>query len=317
MWAQVCEVRVILEKYLPRRARRNTKNRLDGVFFVYLRALCGYKISRQCDHSLQGLPHSRVISMAEHDSSLDDDDDFELEPVDPEIIKHQQERAKQKTREAEDAVDIDAAYEQGEFGDPVDLEKLKEFRFTERHLLIATAVLAMIMTLFIRLKGCMGLFVSGCVALGVGWWFVLREERRRLAEFAEQREEFAQRQAMRRDIEDGKSVPPLEARRLETLSEAEEQKIAAPAFNFSFSMKELLITFIIAAVMFGLTRILGVDTAALVLGAIALVGLIVQALGVEMPPLVVLGWWLLLVMFILVTLWGAFGSVDASVGAGG
>jgi len=45
-----------------------------------------------------------------------------------------------------------------------------------------------------------------------------------------------------------------------------------------------------------------------VLGTIALVGLVVQLLGFEAPPLVILGWWLLLVLYIVVTLWAAFNS---------
>ena len=249
--------------------------------------------------------------MSENDPSFDDDDELELEPVDPEIIRHQQERAKQKSREAEDAVDINAVYADENLGDPIDLEQLKQFRFTTRHLLIATAVLAMVMTLFIRLKGCMGLFVSGCIALAAGWWFVLREERRRLEKLEAQRADFAHRQAARRAVEDGKPVPSIDAVKAEQFDAADEDEADGSSdFSFSFSMKEMLIAFTVAAVILGSLQFLmgGPQNAALLLGFIALAGLLVQAFGVDLPPLFVLGWWFLLVLYIVISLWAAFGS---------
>ena len=194
--------------------------------------------------------------MPDHDSTNDDelDDDLELEPVDPEILKHRQERAKQKTREAEDAIDINAVFEQDDLDDPIDLEQLKKFRFTTRHLLIVTAVLAMVMTMYIKLDGCMGLFVSGCVALGAGWWFVLREERRRLEKIAARRERYAERHAARRSVEDGEPTPTpkIKAEKFEQINaDWERENEAQPAFRFAFSMKELLGTLTVAALILG------------------------------------------------------------------
>lgn len=241
--------------------------------------------------------------MTEHDPSFDDDDELELEPLDPEILKHQQERTKRKVREAEDSVDINEVYDQEVVGDPVDLDQLKNFRFTTRHLLIATAVLAMVMTLFVQLEGCMGFFVSGCIALAAGWYFVLREEKRRIADLELQREEFARRNAARRAIEDGKPLPESFAKEFDRDADEEDEATARiPAFRFSFSMKEVLVTFAVAAVILGCSQILGFDNAALMLGFVALLGLLVQALGIELPPLITLGWWLLMLMYIAVSL---------------
>jgi len=246
----------------------------------------------------------------------ENDDELELEPIDPEIIKHQQERTKRKVREAEDAVDINAVYDQENIGDPIDLEQLKQFRFTTRHMLIATAVLAMAATLFKRLGGCMGLFVSGCIALGAGWWFVLREEQRRVRELATRQQRLAERNAARRAIEDGEPLPASVAKQFEQDS-AEPDPQDAAHFKFSFSMKELLITFTVAAVILGCMQMLGgAQNAALLLGFIALAGLLVQAFGAQLPPLIVLGWWLLLVMYILISLMAAFGP-DPLAGASG
>ena len=244
-----------------------------------------------------------------------DDDELELEPIDPEILKHQQKRTKRQSRDAEDAVDINAAFDQAETGDPVDLEQLKKFRFTTRHMLIVTALLAIVMTLTQKLGACMGLFVSGGIAMGSAWWFVMREERLRLKKIEARREEFAQRLAARRAVEDGgpvpTSAPKIDPKELEQLNaDWERENNAQPAFRFSFSMKELMITFTVATVVLGLSTILGAGNVSLLLGLVALAGLLVQAFGVEMPPLVVLGWWLLLVLYILLSLWGAFGNPE-------
>ena len=260
------------------------------------------------------------LPMTDHTSPHDDDefdDELELEPIDPEIIKHQQERTKRKTRDAEDAIDINAGYvDQDDLRDPIDFEQLKKFRFTTRHLLIVTAVLAIVMTLFIRLRGCMGTFVSGCIALGAGWWFVLREEGLRLEKIDADRADFAQRLAARRAVEDGKpvptSAPKIDPQEFEKLNaDWQRENEAQPTFRFAFSMKELMITFTVAAAILGVSSILGSSNVAMLLGLVALAGLLVQAFGVELPPLVVLGWWLLLVLYLLLGLWGAFETFEA------
>ena len=253
-----------------------------------------------------------------HDDELGDE--LELEPIDPTILKHQQERAKQKTRKAEDSVDINAGFDDlDDDADPVDLEQLKNFRFTTRHLLIVTALLAIVMTMIKRLDFLMGMFVSGCLTLAAGWWFVMREERLRLERIAASREEYAERLAERRAVEDGKSLPAAKKIDPKDFDPRESEQVnadwqrendAQPAFRFSFSMKELMITFTVAALILGFSTIVGAGNVSLLLGLVALVGLLVQAFGVEMPPLVVLGWWLLLVLYILLGLWGAFGNPD-------
>lgn len=240
-----------------------------------------------------------------------DDDELELEPVDAEVLRHQQERTKRQSRAAEDSIDINAVYDEDDLGDPVDFDSLKQFRFTTKHMLIATAVLAVVMTIITRLGGCMGLFVSGCIALGAGWWFVLREEQRRLAKIEVDRQLFKERLAARRAAEDGKPQPKKlsaadEKKFAEINAEWESENAAQSDFKFSFSMKELLITFTVAAVMLGSVQLLGgPQNAALLLGFVALIGLVVQAFGVEMPAIVVLGWWLLMVLYILISIWAA------------
>ena len=243
--------------------------------------------------------------------AFSDDDEYELEPIDPEVLKHQQERAQRKTREAEDSVDINAVFDQEDLGDPIDIEQLKQFRFTTRHLLIVTALLALVMTLYVNLGGCMSLFVASCVALATGWWFVMREERRRMEKIAAARKRYKQRIAARRAVEDGKPIPDIDAEDEQPTEAAWEEEATPATFRFTFSMKEILITFAIAAVILAFAQILGFENAALLLGFVALAGLLVQAFGVELPSLIVFGWWLLLVLYILFSIWSTFGSAGA------
>jgi hypothetical protein len=235
----------------------------------------------------------------------DDDDDLELElePVDPEILAMEQERGRRKTEEAVARVDIDEILDkqrdQQQSNYDVDWSRFRALRFTTRHLLILTAILAIGLTLKVQLGGCMALFVMGLTAIGAGWYVVALTERRETAERRRIREEFyaahgAKRAAASTPQEEGFQLPSPAAPRRE--------------FRFAFSLKEMFITMTIAAVMLGLLFTLGPKVITIALGAIALVGLAVQTFGwFDPPPAIVLGWWLLLMLYLLLGLLTAFG----------
>lgn len=239
-----------------------------------------------------------------------DDDELELEPIDPAILKAQQERTKQKSRKAEDAIDVNQGFDDQTPEDPVDLEQLKKFRFRTQHLLSLTAVLAVTMTIFNRLGGCMGILVSGIVALGAGWWFVLREEKLRFERVVAQREEQQKRLAMRRAVEDGKPVPEFYTESFDAAydgeTEVEEIKTTQEEFKLPFSPKEILSVIGGAIVALGCMWFIGPNIATLLFGIVAIVGLVAQALNVKMPPIVAFAWWVFLVLYVLVSLSGGF-----------
>lgn len=239
--------------------------------------------------------------MADRSHDEDDDDfELELEPVDPEILAMEQRRAQQKTDEAAAKVDIEEIIRQkvGDkygYGDyDVSWNWLRQFRFTTRHVLILTAVLAFGMALFKGLGGCSGLFVAGVIAIGVGWFAVMRHERKLEAERQRMREEFAATRTIS-GLDSGASAP-----------------VGVPqsrfAVKFSYSMQELMIAMTIAAVVFGLVYSFGPEAVTLTLGVIALAGLAVQAMGFDPPRIVVLGWWLLLVIYLAAGLITALAS---------
>ena len=226
---------------------------------------------------------------------LDDDDDaeLELEPVDPEILEIERQRAQRKTDEAVARIDPDELFrEEGEIGLGIDWEGWKRFRFTTRHLLILTAMLALVMTLFTTVENpCSGIAIICVIALGAGWYWVLRQERRQEADRARRREEFFASHGKR-----GEAA---------TTEPAVAEDVAATTgprfdFKFAFSLRELFIAMTVAAVVLGLLRLFGKDNMALALGVVALLGLVVQAAGFDAPRMIVLGWWILLVLYLAV-----------------
>jgi hypothetical protein len=81
--------------------------------------------------------------------------------------------------------------------------------------------------------------------------------------------------------------------------------------RFRFSLRQLLTAMVSAAIIFGFVRFLGgpANTATM-LGFIALAGLVIHAAGFEPPEIVILGWWLILVLYVLLSIvaaaWSGF-----------
>jgi len=199
--------------------------------------------------------------------------------------------------------------EEGEIGLGIDWTGFKQFRFTTRHLLILTAMLALVMTLFKSVENpCSGIAVISVIALGAGWFWVLRQERRQEAERARRREEFFASHGQRGEVATTEAAVDVDA-------------TATPGkrfdFKFAYSLKELFIAMTAAAVVFGLLAVIGPNHMALTLGLVALLGLVVQASGFDAPRMVVLGWWILLVLYLAVGVISALRSDDAAARRGG
>jgi hypothetical protein len=84
--------------------------------------------------------------------------------------------------------------------------------------------------------------------------------------------------------------------------------VGSPRLSFTQQLftictpKELLIAAIAAVVLLTLLgSLLGVAVMATCLGILALLGVVTQAVGVDMPRLVALGWWVLLVLYVLIS----------------
>jgi hypothetical protein len=235
--------------------------------------------------------------MADFQSTFDEDDDaeLELEPVDPEIIAHEKRRAEQKIEEIVKRVDVDEVLDQasphGDIGLDFDFSNWRNFRFTTRHLLMFTAVLAVIFTIFrVSEAGCNAVFWMGVIGLAAGWYWVHREEKRRDAERQRQREKIL------------KSFG-----REDELAEQEEAVGTGPFgrgfdLKFSFSLRQLFITMTVAAVLMWILTFIPAQIFSMLLGLIAVAGIVAVMAGFEAPPVIVFGWWVVLVLYILVSI---------------
>jgi hypothetical protein len=248
----------------------------------------------------------------------DDDDDFELElePVDPEIIAHQQARVQHTVESAVKKIDVDELYEgHSNYSDlELDLSGLKGFRFTTRTLLVLTAILAIAMTIRLMWDGCMVIFLGMIAAVAAGFYWTAKQDRQKELERIRRREEFFANKGkpavpgVAATAAPAQPASPFDPEPAEV--EPAEPAEKRPFFDVkvAFSMKELFITMTVAAVAMGLSLLMPLPILAMILGFIALGGLIANTAGYEPPRLVVLGWWLLMVFYLAVGLFAATNS---------
>jgi hypothetical protein len=67
-------------------------------------------------------------------------------------------------------------------------------------------------------------------------------------------------------------------------------------------------TFAVAAVVLTIATLFGPNTASLILGIVAVLGLAIQVIGIELPGILVFGWWILMLMYVAMSLWAIFHS---------
>lgn len=243
----------------------------------------------------------------------DDDDDYELElePVDPEILAHHQARATHAVESAVKSINVDELYEgHSDYSDlDLDLSGLKSFRFTTRTLLLLTAIVAIGMTIRLMFGGCMVIFVGMMAAVAVGWYWVSRLEREKEVERARRREEFfasrgtagAPAAGAAAAATPAKPASPFDetaAVGAEAATPAEPEKLPFFDVKFAFSTQELLITMTAVAVAFGLLTWITPSQSPKILGAIALAGLVTLGAGFQPHRLIVLGWGVLMAIYV-------------------
>ena len=244
--------------------------------------------------------------MSDSNDDIDDDLELELEPVDPEIIEMERQRVRDKAKDALRAAEIVSTYDDDQ--EHFDVDWIRQFRFTTRHLLITTALLSVLMAVLNVLGGCNTIFLLLVTLVVAGWGAVIWKERRETELREKRRAELRARHAAE-DAAEGRPVQrPLAPLQTSATRQQEAEAYQEPVFDFSFSFKEMFVAFTIAAVLLGLVSLTSdLGTMAILLGFIALAGLAVPAIGFEPPRVVVLCWWLLLVMYLFVGLAAALG----------
>jgi hypothetical protein len=96
---------------------------------------------------------------------------------------------------------------------------------------------------------------------------------------------------------------------------ADEDELSGPASKdarFQFSLKQLVFAMTAAAIVLAFVRFMGgPDKAATMLGLLALLGLVLHAAGYNPPAVVVLGWWFVLVLYVIFSVIGAMWTLAA------
>ena len=224
----------------------------------------------------------------------------------------------------ESRIDIDEIYREAERNRGSEIlenwVRNFRFRFQVKHLLIATAVLAIALTLVKLQYFWTTLIVLIMLSVAGLYVYLQLEEKKQQAEAERKREElYARRRAQFAAKTSGHVVGTPEAPAAATLPEIPQlpnvvdqawlEAREKQAFRFQFSLRELILTMTVAAIVLGMIRLLGSPaTTASVLGFVALLGLIILAAGYEPPQIVVLGWWFTVLLYVAVSIFAAFWS---------
>jgi len=245
-----------------------------------------------------------------------DDDEYELEAPDPEVIAAEERRNRELVETARQAIDIDDIYREADRNRGAEI--LEEwarnfrFRFQTKHLLIGTALLAIFLTVA-RLAGFAATVMVGIMlAVFALYSYIKWEENKHQLEAERKREElYARRRAQLRakGVIQSRGGPEPEEEFTPVMpppSVFDEPAPPPEPFRIQFSMQTLLIAMTGAAITLGLIRVLGGATPmATILGLVAVAGLVAHGFGYEPPQPVILGWWLILVLYVVLSLLAA------------
>ena len=251
----------------------------------------------------------------------DDDEDYELEPLDPAIVNAEKRHADHVAEQVRASIDIDEVYRDADRSRGTEIlenwVRNFHYRFQIKHLLIATAAVAIAIaanTLGYLLPTLTMLIIGSMAGL---YFYLNWEDRKQQAEAEVKRQELyakrrKQMQSMGKSPASAEPIAPIELTPptvASSPSEPVDMWEAEPEpepISFNFSLRSLMIAMTVAAVSLGMIHYLGgPGPTATILGAIAFVGLIVLALGFAPPQSLILGWWFILLLYVLLTVAGA------------
>jgi len=254
-----------------------------------------------------------------------DDGDLELEPLDPELLAAEERRAAEAIDAHRKAIDINEVYRDLEANRDSEilsgwLNRLGEFRpsrfqFQIKHLLILTAVLAFVLALKTAVGVGLGTMLIVGIMLAVAGvsLFLKIEENKRQEQVQRRREKmYAERRAQQ--LKASGQAPPMDwVKEDDDVSTTATEPSPLPELRLQFSMAQLFAVITGAALFLGIgTAVGGPENVAALCGLAAIAGLIVPALGLRPPSFVVFIWWMLLLVFVVLSLgtaiWTAFSA---------
>jgi len=248
-----------------------------------------------------------------------DDEEYELEPLDPAIASAEKRHAEQVAEQVRASIDIDDVYREANRhrGEEIVENWLRNFhyRFHIKHLLFATAavVIAIAAAKLNYLVPAVMVLIIGSIA-GLYLYLSWQDSKQQAEAEANRDKLYAKRREQMQSI--GKATAGAETKQTiepvrpvamppeagaDMWTEAPEPE----PFRIRFSVRSLLIAMTVAAVSLGMISVRGSGPMATILGLIAVAGLLVHALGFEPPQPVIFGWWFILLLYVLLTIAGA------------
>lgn len=247
-----------------------------------------------------------------------DDEELELEPLDPAIENSEQRHAEEIAERVRASIDIDAVYRDADRNRSEEIVEgwIRNFKFRPqiKHVAYATAALAVLIAVSSLGQAFPFFAIMTICCVGGLYLYLTWQDRKQQAEAAAKRDAlYAKRRAA---VQPGGRTASRTAEAEKDTEEVVRRPDAAPdlwserprlePFQLRFSVRSLLIMLTIAAVSFGLIRILGgPGPTATILGFIAVAGLLVHAFGFDPPQAVVLIWWLILALYVILSIAGA------------
>jgi F0F1-type ATP synthase assembly protein I len=230
----------------------------------------------------------------------DGDWEYELEPPDEHVVEQAKQAARRELAAAEHKIDVDAVYRQIENRDDLGgaFDKIGErlrAGFGVKHLLIAITAIGVLLGLgtsgFFTGHLFAGLIVLSLVGLGAAnLWLQWSDAQRREAAIRERARELAR--ARGDAVPD--EPPPPSFNPFEAVRDAIKQR--------KFTLRDLLLATTFAAVLLTLVRLLGsMSAAAAVMGAIAILGMVLHAIDYTAPRALVLAWWFAIAGYCVLT----------------
>lgn len=219
--------------------------------------------------------------------------EYELESLDGRGIDVREQLAREEVRRAASAIDINEAYDRQK-ADPISWPPEGiQFRFQIKHLLIGTAIFAIFMSM-VQIRGLIAALVSlAMMSLISAHLYIAWQERQREEEISRKRRADRIRS---QGLAEGLSDAQIEAEIAEEVGPPPAER----QFTFNFSLKQVMIAMTASAVLLWLIQLTGgAYLIAVVFGLIALAGLAANLIGYEPPPTVAIGWWILLMCYVL------------------
>jgi hypothetical protein len=238
----------------------------------------------------------------DRDPSTVEDDEYEVEPPDAEVLERQRRETQVEVTRAGEAAKVQQLEDEMHSRADVDFDFSGwRFQFTTRHLLILMTVVAVAISIakVVPVGAIFAFLVMGLLVFLIGIHsYLAYQENRRLEELSARRKKLVA-QARGQSMYDAPLEDAALAEGGEPVESFVRQLTSRPPWRLQFSMRELMIGMTIAAVACGLFQIVPPVAVASTLGLLTVAGVFLYVAGYQPPAPILAGWWIMLGLYVL------------------